>query len=50
MSVWEAAVVCKIVTRDNHTALYVEKIISYTVPYIYYSDKKKWWKNLCINN
>ena len=40
MSVWEAAVVCKIVTRDNHTALYVEKFISYTVPYIYYSDKK----------
>ena len=49
MSVWETAVVCKIVTRDNHTALYVEKFISY-VPYIYYSDKKKWWKKLCINN
>ena len=37
----EAAVVCKIVTRDNHTVLYVEKFISYTVPYLLFPLIKK---------
>ena len=30
-AIWEAAAVCNVVTRDNHTALYVEKFIYFKV-------------------